>query len=299
MKSIFAGSMAVLIAGTALAPAAMASPGERGRNAGNMGSQFFSTFDADSDGAVTAAEIETKRNGEFAKADSSGDGTITLEEWKVFAADKSNSRGQDRSIRIFQRFDTDGDGQVTRDEFLNQAERMTARMDRMQERKGERPAKMKDGKPGKGGWDEGRREGRQGKGGHHGMRDGGPRGHGMMGQMMAQVDLDRDGKVSKGELNTLADKIFTNGPVDLAGFQKITAQFKEPLYVKSFQRLDADGNLTVTQEEFFTPTADMMKRMDRNKDGVITKADFQKMKRGWHKGPKDGKGSRDGQGDRG
>jgi Ca2+-binding EF-hand superfamily protein len=317
-KTIMAGSVAALIAGTALSPA-MAAPGFGGSFGKKMSSQFFTNFDANKDGSVTAAEIETKRKADFAKADTAGDGAITLEEWKVFAADRASERSKDRSVRIFQRFDSNGDGQVTREEFLDKAERMTARMDKMKKRMGDRMAKMQDGKGGKGSWGDGK-QGKDGKDGwQKGPRDGkqadakqdkggwgnGSRDQGMMsfgkhggkgmrgemmGAMFAKVDLDKNGKISKDELNKLADQLFANGPVDLAGFRTIAAEFKEPMYVRSFQRLDADGDLKVTQEEFFAPTAQMMKRMDRNNDGVITSADFKKMKKDWRKGQKDRKG---------
>ncbi|SDQ87399.1 EF-hand domain-containing protein [Pseudovibrio sp. Tun.PSC04-5.I4] len=309
MKSIFVGTMAVLIAGTALAPSVMAAPGAGGRSGDKMGTQFFSNFDTDKNGTVTQAEIDAARTADFKRADAAGNGNIGLEEWKAFAATRSTERGNDRSIRMFQRFDVDGNGQVTRDEFVNQTDRMTARMGQMKQRMADRGAKMKDGK---GSWGQGSRDGKQGKGGygHHGMRGDGPREQGMfgkgmhggkgmrgemMGAMRAQIDLDRDGKISKDEMTKLADKLFANGPVDLAAFQKIATQFKQPMFVRSFQRLDTDGSLTVTQEEFFAPTAKMLDRMDRNNDGVITSADFNKMKKQWHKGQKDRKGGRDGQ----
>ncbi|KZK86331.1 transaldolase/EF-hand domain-containing protein [Pseudovibrio sp. Ad46] len=293
-KTIMAGSVAALIAGTALSPA-MAAPGFGGSFGKKMSSQFFTNFDTNKDGSVTTAEIEAKRKADFAKADTAGDGAITLEEWKVFAADRSSERSKDRSVRIFQRFDSNGDGQVTREEFLDQAERMTARMDKMKKRMGDRMAKMQDGKGGKGSWGDGPRDGKQGKDGwQKGPRDGKQGGKGMRGEMMgamfAKVDLDKNGQISKDELSKLADQLFANGPVDLAGFRTIAAEFKEPMYVRSFQRLDANGDLKVTQEEFFAPTAQMMKRMDRNNDGVITSADFTKMKKDWRKGQKDRKG---------
>ncbi len=303
LKVFVAGSLAALIAGTALSPA-MAAPGFAGGFAKERGTQFFTNFDANKDGSVTSAEIDAKRKADFAKADSVGDGSVTLEEWKVFAKDRSGERSSDRSVRIFQRFDTDGDGKVTRDEFLTQAERFTTRMDRMKKIMGDRMAMMKDGKGprsegmrGDGPRDQGKRgEGMSGNGpwdqdmmgfGKHGGKRG-PGGKGMRGEMMqamiAKVDLNSDGKISSDELNKLADKLFANGPVDLAGFRTLAAEFKEPMYVRSFQRLDTNGDLKISSEEFFAPTAKMMSRMDRNKDGVITSADFTKMKKDWRKG---------------
>ncbi|GHB19945.1 hypothetical protein GCM10007094_04870 [Pseudovibrio japonicus] len=297
-KTILAGSVAALIAGTALTPA-MAAPGFAGKSGKQMSSRFFETYDTNNDGVVTTADIETKRKADFTKADTNGDGTISLEEWKVFAAERAAERGKDRTVRMFQRFDTNGDGQVTREDFLAQAERMTARMDKMQQRKSERMAKMRDGKgpnsegkQGKGSWNDGPRKQGMMAGKHHGK---GMRGE-MMRGMFAQVDLDSDGKISQEELGKLADKLFANGPLDLDGFRAVTAEFREPMYVRSFQRLDTNGDLKINFDEFMAPTAKMIQRLDRNHDGVITKADFQKMRKDWRKGHKGQKGGRGDQG---
>lgn len=315
-KTILAGSVAALIAGTALTPA-MAAPGFSGKSGKQMSSRFFETYDTNNDGVVTTADIETKRKADFSKADTAGDGMITLEEWKVFAAERAAERGNDRTVRMFQRFDANGDGQVTREDFLAQAERMTARMDKMKERMGKRMANMRDGKGPNGegmqgmtSRGDGPRDGKQGMAG----RSDGPRkqgmmagkhhgGKGMRGEMMrgmfAQVDLDSDGKISKEELGKLADKLFANGPLDLDGFRAVTAEFKEPMYVRSFQRLDTNGDLTINFDEFMAPATKMIQRMDRNHDGVITKADFQKMKKEGRKGHKGQKGGRGGAQDQG
>ncbi len=180
-KTILAGSVAALIAGTALTPA-MAAPGFGGKSGKQM-SRFFETYDTNNNGVVTTADIEAKRKADFTKANTSGDGMITLEEWKVFAAERAAERGNDRTVRMFQRFDTNGDGQITRDDFLAQAERMTARMDKMKQRRGDRMAKMRDGKgpngegmQGMAGRGDGPRDGKQGKGGWND----GPRKQGMM-----------------------------------------------------------------------------------------------------------------------
>ena len=50
--------------------------------------------------------------------------------------------------------------------------------------------------------------------------------------------------------------------------------------VGTFQRADEDGSLGITQEEAGKRLDNLMKRADRNKDGVITKADFRHGKKG-------------------
>lgn len=283
-KVILAGALTAIIAGTALTPAAMAWPGARSGN--DMNAQFLANFDADKDGTVTKAEMETVRAENFAKADASKDGAVDLEEWKVFAAEQGANRGNQMQVRIFQRFDANGDGSVTKEEFLDQAQRMKYGMNRMSKRfKGNRQAPH--GTPGKGpnvkAW-----------GGPQDQAGFGPRGgnHGqIMGAMMAQVDTDKDGQISEAEINALADKIFADGALTLDGFKKVTAEFRQPMFVRGFQRLDADGSLTVTKEEFTAQTTANFDRVDRNNDGVVTKADFE---RGAMRSNKGGKGGKNG-----
>ncbi len=98
----------------------------------------------------------------------------------------------------------------------------------------------------------------------------------MMRGILPKLIWTSDGKISTEELGKLADKLFANGPLDLDGFKAATAEFKEPMYVRSFQRLDKNGDLTITMDEFMAPAQKLMQRLDRNHDGVITKADLQR-----------------------
>lgn len=91
----------------------------------------FSEIDANGDGALTQAEIETfmatRGQARFTEADANGDGELSREE--LIAA--RDSRAEGRIDRMIERLDSDGNGS------LSQAELEEMR-DRMQERRGDR-----------------------------------------------------------------------------------------------------------------------------------------------------------------
>jgi Ca2+-binding EF-hand superfamily protein len=113
-------------------------------------------------------------------------------------------------------------------------------------------------------------------GGHHGRRHGG---RGMF-RMMEAFDANEDGKLSQDEIDSSRAERF--GQFDGDGDQSLTLQEYEQLWldamrermVDRFQDLDADGDAKVTAEEFKRPFAKMVRRMDRNEDGVIDRNDF-------------------------
>jgi hypothetical protein len=81
----------------------------RGGPMGGMMHEVFAQVDADGDGAVTQAEIDTWRTAQVTAADTSGDGQLSLAEftpaWAAFM--------QSRVVDDFQALDNDGDGQIT------------------------------------------------------------------------------------------------------------------------------------------------------------------------------------------
>jgi hypothetical protein len=125
-------------------------------------------------------------------------------------------------------------------------------------------------------------------GGHHGSRHGGGR---HMFRMMESFDANDDGKLSQEEIDGSRAERFGNFDGD--GDQSLTLQEYEQLWldamrermVDRFQDLDADGDAKVTAEEFKRPFAKMVRRMDRNEDGVIDRNDFRR-----HRGSGEGPG---------
>lgn len=124
---------------------------------GNPGAHFVQNWDQDGDGAVSLEEARTKRDDLFTSFDADEDGQLSSEEYAAFdemrTADQEamraemsaiagggmgNGMGQGMGsgmkgaeggmIRAFN--DTDGDGLVSRDEFVGRTPAWFAMMDR-------------------------------------------------------------------------------------------------------------------------------------------------------------------------
>ena len=78
--------------------------------------------DADRDGRITRAEAQAARQAAFARIDADGDGYISAQEREAAAAAQRR--------RGWGRVDADNDGRISRDEFLNQPMRLFDRFDR-------------------------------------------------------------------------------------------------------------------------------------------------------------------------
>ncbi|MEO4040077.1 hypothetical protein AAFN47_00545 [Hoeflea sp. CAU 1731] len=303
---------------------ALASPGERGHGGhgwsqgfgGNWkhfsGRKAFREFDANGDGVVSQADVDAVMAEKF-EAMSGDDGTVNLEQFKVYWSEQARPR----MVRGFQRLDRDGDGQITREEFDSVSNAMFTLLDRdgsgeltrpapgegpRADNRPERPGPRAEGKPGRGGHDGPERKmGMRGE--HGGKHHGGPRGHGGHGRMggqlammeiMERFDVNGDGKITRAEFDEVRTATFNeaagpDGSVDLEAFSGVWSTMTDRMMVKAFQKIDIDGNLEVTAEEFSAPTKDIVKRFDRNGDGVLTKADRKAgMDRRGHGPDKDG-----------
>jgi len=112
---------------------------------------------------------------------------------------------------------------------------------------------------------------------HGGMSGGGMRHHGgrQMFGMMESFDLDGDGKLSQEEIDRSRGERFSSFDADgnqaltLAEYEKLWLDAMREIMVDRFQELDADGDAQVTAEEFKRPFAKMVRRMDRNEDGLL------------------------------
>ncbi|HEY9038621.1 MAG TPA: hypothetical protein VIN05_06735 [Roseovarius sp.] len=99
--------------------------GPGGRRGHGMMGQVMQKADADADGAVTQAEIDTFRAGLVEGADASGDGDLSLDEFETIYLELT----RERMVDIFQKLDPDGDGVVTQTEMDNRFGNVVARMD--------------------------------------------------------------------------------------------------------------------------------------------------------------------------
>jgi Ca2+-binding EF-hand superfamily protein len=119
---------------------------------GNPGAHFVQNWDQDGDGAVSLEEARTKRGDLFTSFDADGDGKLSSAEFDAFdemrAADQEQMRqemggkgkgmgmgmgkgmmqAEGGMMRAFN--DPDGDGMVSRDEFVGRTADWFAMMDR-------------------------------------------------------------------------------------------------------------------------------------------------------------------------
>ena len=90
----------------------------------------FEELDVDGSGEITAGDLTTLRDNRFAEIDTNGDGSISKDEFLARQA----ARSADRATRMFDRLDADGDGALSRDVIENvrgggNGERMISRFD--------------------------------------------------------------------------------------------------------------------------------------------------------------------------
>lgn len=118
------------------------------------------------------------------------------------------------------------------------------------------------------GW--GHHGGRHGKGHHRGPR---------MTRMLERFDTNEDGKLTQEELDDARKALLAkhdgdkDGKLSLAEFEKLWLEFMHRRMVRGFQRIDTDGDASITVEEFLKPYSKMVERFDRNEDGALDEQD--------------------------
>jgi len=153
-------------------------------------------------------------------------------------------------------------------------------------------------------------KGHQGMGmrgrGHHGMgmRGMGHGGRGMH-RMLERFDTNEDGKLTQEELDGARKKLLAahdgdkDGKLSLAEYEKLWLEVKRQRMVRSFQKVDRDGDASVTLDEFLKPYAKIVERMDSNGDGALDRDDHRKRHGGMGRGHGGGMGKQDGSGGKG
>ena len=230
------------------------------RKGGNRKSmrQAFERYDGNKDGVITQDEVDAIVAERFAEI-AGPDGTITLDQYRDAWTERSNRR----QVRSFQRLDRDGDGSVTQSEYDNASDRMFSRLDR--DGNGELTIQRPDG-----------RKADKGSKGHRKMGRGG---HGNVTALMERFDVDKDGKITRAEFDEVRAGTFSGADADNSGgvtleeFTTIWQDLNSDRITRGFQRLDADGDLAITQEEYAARSENFVEKHDRNGDGVVTKAD--------------------------
>ncbi|MEO9527535.1 calcium-binding protein [Roseibium sp.] len=290
----------------------------RGHGGERRAERLFERFDVNEDGIITEAEIADVRTQGFAAADTDGSGDISLEEFKAGFMSRSNDRmvrafqfmdrdgdgtvtreDVDRMAnRMFDRLDRDGNGTVERvhgqrgqeagkgGERPERGERAERPERGERGERGERAERPERGERGQHA-NRGERGGPRGQ--HHGQHHarGGRGGSGGPGGMFLELfDTDGDGTVTREDFDARRAELYAladtdgSGSFTLEDFGPLWLAVNENRVVGMFQKADADGSLGITAEEHDKRLDRLMERADRNKDGVITKADFKGGKKG-------------------
>ena len=124
-----------------------------------------------------------------------------------------------------------------------------------------------------------------GHGRSHGWQEHGDMGRGGFGggtAMMEQFDVNKDGNLTQAEIDQARkDKLAKfdankDGKLNLKEFEALWLETTKQQMVRSFQRLDADGDAIVTMDEYSKPYQRMVQSHDRNNDGQINQDDMRR-----------------------
>ena len=108
---------------------------------------------------------------------------------------------------------------------------------------------------------------------HHGWHRRGER-------LLESFDSNNDGKLTQAEVDQARrDRLAQfdtdkDGQLTLQEYQALWLDAMHRRMVAQFQSLDDDGDAVVTTEEFIAPFGQVIRRLDRNDDGEITRDEF-------------------------
>ncbi len=128
-KVFIAATSALVVGGLALASPSLAQRVHRGAMGlmGGFGAeQLLREVDTDRDGRITQAEIDAAVNARFARFDADGNGRLSLDEFNALWADVTRPA----AVRAFQFMDPNGDASVTKAEIEERTGRLVQRFDR-------------------------------------------------------------------------------------------------------------------------------------------------------------------------
>ena len=126
------------------------------------------------------------------------------------------------------------------------------------------------------------RDGKRGHRGGQGNRHGGE----LMMNLFDEVDADGDGALTQQEIDSYrADRVGAvdasgDGALDLDEFDTLYREFTRPRMVDAFQRLDDDGDGSISESELDERFGGIVERLDRNEDGALSIEDRGRRHRG-------------------
>jgi Ca2+-binding EF-hand superfamily protein len=205
----------------------------------------FVALDVNRDGNITRDEMNRAERTRFA-AGAHGRNAMTPTEFGALYM----QLGRLRADAQFQKLDWNGDGRLSLDEYA--APRRT-RFEAFEDGRGEESC----------------------AGAHVVRASFAPRESGR-GRFCDDNDLNRDGRVTRAELDSVTSRAFsreTGGAVFMTQAQyRAEADGRDrPFAVRTLQRLDADGDGTLSFNEFAAGDQRLFARLDTNKDGVVSR----------------------------
>lgn len=132
-SNLLLSAAAVLLVGTGAAFAETKAPSGDGKAPHE---KFMSEIDTDKDGSVSAAKSDAQAAKKFEEFDANKDGSVSLDEMdKHHEAEKAKreaaraEREAEMKKKYQSKVDPDGDGKITKEEFLKNAKERHAKMD--------------------------------------------------------------------------------------------------------------------------------------------------------------------------
>lgn len=116
--------------------------------------------------------------------------------------------------------------------------------------------------------------------------------------LLERFDRSGDGQISQEDIIAVRGERFGafdtdgDGVLALEEYEQLWLDTMRPRMVRSFQRLDVDGDATVTTAEFQAPFDGMVARLDRDGDGLINGNEVRETMRAQHAGMRGGRDGR-------
>ncbi len=101
----------------------------------------------------------------------------------------------------------------------------------------------------------------------------------MLREMFETFDLNGDGSLTQEEIDTARAQQLAgadadgDGALSIVEYETLWLDAMRERMVDAYQRHDADGDGSVTAEEFNARFSGLVERMDRNDDGALSRED--------------------------
>lgn len=255
--------------------------GGRGKGEGNHHGRMHGGMGGWFGRPLTKDAFDQRTRERFAGLDRNSDGVIEAAEVGAAAASrmKGGKGGKHGHVldRLARQFDDDRDSRITRDEYLAGIKRRFAELDLDRDGRitdADLPPMMR-----------GRMalSGNEVEGGK-GMR------HARMGPLalLAGADANKDGVITWEEATALAVTQFArhdrngDGVVDAADLEALRAEMVDYRVKRTLHHHGAGTDGKLTREQFMAKANERFARLDRDNDGVISRAEMPGRGKGWH-----------------